>query len=285
MSSPARVIKSLFWVSFACCAACGSASAPITVDDSPGSGVPGETATGGTNATGGNAATGGTAAQITESTEITETLLVDDADDGDDVNTLSGKWISYDDRQEGGSSKVNPPSWIEGVPLTMDQPGYGASPYAVHLSGTTGSSLGYDYVGLVMALGEHSYCPDPEPPATALAHYRGVRFQAKANRKNGGSFSLIIAHRKDGSADNCSNGIIGNTLTGWADYQLDLTSSISEDWSLVTVYFRRDLAQPNFGIVVSVEEVLSHAKDLVWQYQNGAGGEADLWIDNVELFK
>jgi len=295
MIARSRVTLVTLWATFAVCVGCGSASTPGSDSFGQG-GNPGQggaegsgLATGGDVGTGGTGevtGTGGTAAKTVGSTEtINETLLIDDADDGDELNKLSGKWISYDDRLDKGSSKVNPPAWIEGVPFTMGEPGYGGSPYAVHMTGTTGSILGYDYVGLVMALGPHCFCPDPEPPETTLAPYRGIRFQAKATRRNGGSYSLIIAHRKEGTQGNCSNGIIGNTLTEWADYQLDLTPLINEDWTLVTIDFRKDLHQPNFGNYVDQEQVLTHAKDVVWQYQNANGGDANLWIDNVELFR
>jgi hypothetical protein len=237
---------------------------------------------GDTNASVETAATGGSAGASVLA--IKETLLIDDVEDGDAVTKLSGQWITYDDRLDNGVSTVSPAAWQDDAAFPMSQPGYGDSGYAVRVSGTTGSVLTWDYFGLLVSLGAHSFCPDPQPEESTLAIFRGIRFKAKASR-NGGTFTMIVAHRKEGTIDNCSRGLIGDSLTEWGDYQFDFTSQVTGEWSTITIDFRKELYPPAWGTPADLEVVLEHAKDIVWQYQNGLGGAAELWLDDVELFR
>lgn len=221
----------------------------------------------------------GAAASVVE-----EVRLIDDAEDGNEANALAGKWLTYDDRRDGGQSLVSPAEWSEGIAFGMSAPGYGGAGYAARISGTTNPSLSYAYIGILTTLGPNSLCPDPEPPAITLASYRGVRFKAKGHR-TGGSWVLIISHRKEGAIDNCANPIVGDTLTHWGDYRFEFTSNLTDDWSTISIDWRRDLFAPAWGQPAALELVLEHAKDIVWQYENGLGGDAELWIDDVELVR
>ncbi len=215
---------------------------------------------------------------------VKETRIIDDAEDGDEANALGGKWITYDDSWDGGKSLVAPPAWSNAIPFAMSAPGYGGVGYAAKIAGTTNPSLSFAYIGMLTTLGPNSLCPDPEPPAVTLASYQGVRFKAKGHM-TGGSWVLILSHRKEGAVDNCKNPIIGDTLTNWGDYRFDFTDQLTDDWSTITIDWHKDLFAPAWGQPAALELVLEHAKDIVWQYENGLGGEAELWIDDVELVR
>ncbi len=210
------------------------------------------------------------------------TLLIDDCDDGDAENLLGGAWVSYDDYHDDGDSVVWPKTWFKDGEFTMSEPGYGGEGYAARIEGTTAAKLGWDYVGMIAALGPDSFCPDPQPAAVDLNAYTGVRFMARG-RASGGVLSVKIIHTKDGAEDNCEmNGLTGDTLTGWNDYSAEFTDRLEDDWTEVSLSFRRDFQGPDD---VDIETVLEHAKDLHFFFQSSDGGEVDLSIDNLSLYK
>jgi endo-1,4-beta-xylanase len=212
-----------------------------------------------------------------------ETRLEDDCEDGDSKTLLGGDWFVYDDHAGGGQSQL---LWPPGGDFAMSAPGYGERGYAARMQGTTGTVLGWDYLALGFSLAPNSWCPSPMPPKVPLSHYDGIRFMAKGSAE-GGPVWLIIHHQKDGPANNCKNGG-SDTLTHWSDYQFDIAPLLTADWSEITVDFRRDLRQPSttLGInQVDIETVLAHAKEVHWEFQTAAGGDVDLSVDNVELYK
>ncbi len=211
-------------------------------------------------------------------------FLFEDCEDGNNRNLLDGLWVSYDDYHDPGKgeSVVTPTSWFKGGQFTMDKPGVGGAGYAAHITGTTATKLGYDYVGMATALGPVSFCPDALPNGIGLGQYAGLRFMAKG-KAVGGSVFVKIIHTKDGPTDNCTlNGLTGDTLTNWDDYRADFTTRLTEDWSEITVNFRKDMAGPTS---VDIETVLAHAKDIHFIFQSTAGGTIDLWVDNLTLYR
>jgi len=210
-------------------------------------------------------------------------LLIDDCDDGDAINALGGLWLSYDDYHDPntGESVVWPTSWFKGGVFTMSQPGYGGDGFAARITGTTAPKLGYDYVGLAVALGPHSYCPDPQPAGLDVGSYAGVRFRAKGSA-TGGELTVKILHSKEGTEDNCQvNGLTGDSLTGWDDWAARFTDRLSTEWTEIALDFRRDFAG---GGGSDLETVLDHAKDLHFFFQSTSGGTVDLTVDDVELY-
>ncbi len=213
-----------------------------------------------------------------------EILLIDDCEDGDAENNLGGRWLSYDDYQDkaGGESEVWPKSWFKDGEFTMSEPGYGDNGYAARIKGTTADKLGWDFVGMISALGPKSFCPNPRPAAVDLNAYSGIRFMAKGKAVDG-RLSLKLIHTKDGKEDNCKdNGLTGDTLTNWADYAADITSQLKEEWTEISLNFKKDFYGPDN---IDIKTVLEHAKDLHFFFQSTSGGNIDLWIDDLRLYR
>jgi licheninase len=211
------------------------------------------------------------------------TFLIDDCDDGDNVNELGGLWVSYDDYHDPGEgeSEVWPTSWFKDGTFEMSDPGYGDSGYAARMIGTTSTKLGYDYVGMIAAFGPSSFCPDPQPAPFDVAEYTGLRFMAKGTA-TGGNLTVKIIHTKDGEEDNCTdNGLTGDTLTNWVDYSADITGKLKEAWTEIAVDFRRDFSGAGS---VDIETVLEHAKSVHFMFQTSNGGEVDLAVDNLAFY-
>jgi hypothetical protein len=220
---------------------------------------------------------------------VVDPLLLDDCADSDPVNAVGGIWIAYDDSlgaEETGESEVWPVSVYRDGVFEMSEPGYGDQGYAARMIGTTGIVLGWDYLGLYMSLGPDSFCPDPQPAEIDLLQYDGIRFMAKGSR-TGGEIWLMLQHGKDGPEENCDNGLIGNTLTEWGDYYINIEREITEEWTQISVDFA-DLEQPYWvtgNAKVDINTVLEHLKGIVWQYVDPDGGEVDLWLDEIELYR
>lgn len=216
--------------------------------------------------------------------EDNNTLLIDDCDDGDAKNLLGGDWLSYDDFHDmaGGESEVWPTSWFKDGQFSMSNPGYGDKGYAARIKGTTADKLGWDFVGMAAALGPDAFCPEPTPTEVDLVSYSGIRFMAKGT-SSGGALTVKIIHTKDGKEDNCKeNGLTGDTLTNWTDYNAEFTDQLQEDWTEIKLNFREDFKGP---ADVDIETVLLHAKDLHFFFQSTNGGEIDLTVDDLSLYR
>ena len=212
------------------------------------------------------------------------TLLIDDCDDGDSTNDLDGIWLTYNDAHDPaeGISEVWPEGWFQDGEFTMSEPGYGGKGFAARFKGTTATKLGWDYVGMGVSLGPSSYCPEPTPADIDLRAYTGLRFMAKGSVE-GGPLVVKIVHVKDGADDNCNdNRLTGDTLTSWVDYAADFSDRLSAEWTEISLDFRKDFFGPNS---VDIETVLTHAKDFHFFFQTTNGGEVDLWVDDLSLYR
>ena len=77
------------------------------------------------------------------------------------------------------------------------------------------------------------------------------------------------------------------TLTGYNDYQTDITGLIKDDWTDVKLVFRKDFSQPSSTLPdqkVDVETVLEDQNLIKWKWAGGNDQDIDLWIDEIELY-
>ena len=229
-----------------------------------------------------------TQSEISTSDVVTETLLLDDCGDSEITNLRGGYWGTFDDRWDGsGKSVVWPKSIVDGGVFEMSQPGYRGQGYAARMTGATGSVLGWDFVALAMSFTAGSDCPDPQPSTIDFLHYDGIRFMAKGT-VSGGTLEFVLPHMKDGREGNCTaTDVAPDTLTGYSDYFANVEGCITEDWSQCSVRFS-ELAQPETTTSehrVALGTVLAHVKEFNLLYKNGSGGNVDLWLDEVELYR
>jgi hypothetical protein len=197
------------------------------------------------------------------------------------VNDLGGIWCTYDDHYQGGTSVVWPPASTKGEnSFVKSAPGSGGKGYAIRITGTAGSKLGWDYIGVNTFLSPHSTCPDCA--GIDLTRFTGVKFKIKGSVE-GGTVKFVLPH--EARAVDQSRGIC-KTLTSYADYEADITKSISGKWMDVKINFRKDLKQPDWVKAddrVDIEKVLSDANIVKWHCA-GAGHKVDVWIDKLEFY-
>ncbi len=198
------------------------------------------------------------------------------------VNDLGGMWCTYDDSYQGGNSTVWPPSsTADENKFVKSSPGSGGKGYAIRITGTAGTKLGWDYIGVNTFLSPHATCP--ECIGIDLTRFTGVKFKIKGKVETG-EVKFIFPHEArlvDTGRFRC------RTLTGYADYEADITKDITPQWKQVKLVFRKDLKQPSWAKPeeqVNIEKVLSNANLIKWQYSKGNGHKVDIWIDKLEFY-
>jgi hypothetical protein len=197
------------------------------------------------------------------------------------MNDLGGIWSTYDDRGSNGTSVVWPPASTSCENLFVkSSPGYGGKGYAVRITGTTGTKLGYDFIGVNTFLSQYSSCP--RCSGIDIKKFTGIEFKVKGKIVSG-LVSVIIPHESaqpDKLLFTCRN------LTNYEDFEADITKRITPDWKVVRLDFRKDFKQPGWTKkenITDMETVLSNANLLKWQFK-GSGGVVDIWIDDLQLY-
>jgi len=197
-------------------------------------------------------------------------------------NELGGIWCTYDDHATGGTSSVWPPASTSCENLFVKSaPGYGGRGYAVRITGTAGTSTGSDYIGVNTFLSEYSSCPHCN--GIDIRKFHGIEFKIKGS-VTAGKVMFIIPH--EGKAADKNMNTCGS-LTDYADYETDITKTITADWKTVRLDFKKDFKQPVWAKkenLVSIDEVLADANLIKWQYKEGKGSQVDIWIDDLQLF-
>jgi hypothetical protein len=198
------------------------------------------------------------------------------------VNELGGVWCTYNDSWQGGNSVVWPPASKNGEnSFVKSSPGCTGKGYAVRITGTAGTKLGDDYIGVTTFLSPHSTCP--ECVGIDLSKFSGIEFMIKGS-VTAGNVIFMLPH--ESRRIDASRGIC-RSLTSYADYGADITKYITPRWKKVKIDFRKDLRQPagtKPEYLVSIEDVLSDANIIKWQYMNGNGRRVDIWIDRLEFY-
>lgn len=198
------------------------------------------------------------------------------------INELGGIWCTYDDHYYGGNSIVWPPASRKGENnFIKSAPGFNEKGYAVRITGCAGTKSKKNFIGVNTFLSSRSTCP--ECIGINLTRFKGIKFKIKG-KIEAGEVKFIIPHEAravDGARGICKN------LTGYGDYETDITKHISSEWKEAKIYFKRDLKQPSWVTAdkrIDIEKVLSDAKLIKWQYSGENGSKIDLWIDDIEFF-
>jgi hypothetical protein len=210
--------------------------------------------------------------------------VVDNMDSGSKFNRQGGMWSTYSDAQEGGDSTVWPPAPTKsGNGFIMSSPGFGYAKYAVHVTGRTGSKFGlnYNYLGFLVRFSAETECPVCK--GVDISKYTGIRFKIKGSLPSG-KLSFILPY-ESGECDRVN--VTCKSLTEYADYEKDITPLVTGNWATVTIDFRNALKQPSWTPaknLINIEKVLQNVHLFKWQYENGNGSLADIWLAQVELY-
>lgn len=180
--------------------------------------------------------------------------LLDDCEDGDNTNNLGGKWFTYNDNANGGSSTVTPLT-SDLSPLTMTTGGANSSTKAAKISYTLNKgTLTYDpFVGI----GTNA---NSDPLLTAdWSTGTGLSFYYKGNA--------------------CILQLVTKEVTDAGYYYVTIPAStaaytkMSFNWS--------SFVQPNWAKVVTLNKAAIHK--LQWQIQTTTGATGEVWLDDIKV--
>jgi uncharacterized repeat protein (TIGR02543 family) len=111
----------------------------------------------------------------TKPTSSSSDGLIDDLEDGDAANNLSGYWFTFNDSDDGGNTQVNPPKGTDFTPTT---PSAGnSSQYAAQFSWTISNPT---YINPYAALGTN-LTPDGPPSYADGTNTTGIRIKYKSD--------------------------------------------------------------------------------------------------------
>jgi hypothetical protein len=208
-------------------------------------------------------------------------MIVEDNNQSGPVNNLGGVWSTFTDSILGGTSMVWPPVSTSCENLFVKSaPGYGGKGYAVRIKGTTGTGDSA-FLGVNTYLSEKASCP--RCIGIDLRKYSGISFKMKGDVGKGRLLFILPHESNRSSADNSTC----MTLTGYNDYQADITAKVRDEWTTVKLLFRKDFNRPiavKPSEKVKIESVLEDEKMIKWKWSGEEKQKIDLWIDDVELF-
>lgn len=146
-------------------------------------------------------------------------LVLDDAEDGDQINLLGGLWYGYDDRWNGGTSQIQPTPFA----VTADA-GHGAwnSDHYIRITGTVTTDYPYGFIGLAAPL-------NYEGTTANLNEYKGLWFYAKGDGK-----TYRVRIKSSNVTDYDYYGYTFTPMTaGWQEYIVPFTQFTQEGWGAV----------------------------------------------------
>ncbi|MDY7012833.1 MAG: CIA30 family protein [Cyanobacteriota bacterium] len=182
------------------------------------------------------------------------TPLIDTLEDGDRFNQWGGTWFTYDDRNQGGNSKIVP----EGYSAFQPQSG-----------GAEGSSLAARMTGKVTTTYENSFIGmgtdlnNPNDPVN-IRGFNGIEFWAKGDGK-----TYRFKLRSPATAD-------------YDDYGYNI--SPTPEWKLYRIPFEQ-LKQEGWGQAVDRETALSEVISVTWQTLGRPHNSVELAVDNIKFLK
>ncbi len=182
-------------------------------------------------------------------------VLIDDLEDGNRFNQFQGTWFTYDDRYQGGDSKVVPSGYS---PFRPSFGGPQQSTKSAQITGQVTTTYPDGFVGMGIDLN-----PSNTQPRN-LSEYDAIEFWAKGDGK---TYRMKIHSLATGDYD---------------DYSYDFTTS--PNWQRYIVEFD-SLKQEGWGKQVERNQALSQAVKIQWQTIGQPHASIELAVDNIRLLK
>jgi hypothetical protein len=202
----------------------------------------------------------------------TGVCLMDDCEDGDEVDKFGGFWFTY---SGGNNTTIIPDS--KTTTFTMTAGGSPQSPaYAAHISGQIGYVAAPDYPSAGMGTQFNAMSGAP-PHGTGkivdISNCTGLKFYVKGD----GNRYLVMIPYIDGT---------DTSLTQYDDWEFAFVAPAA--WTQMTIPFNT-FTVGTYGTPCTLNTVLKNAKN--FEFQTGFNATAlqisttfSLWIDDVQLY-
>lgn len=181
-------------------------------------------------------------------------VLVDDLEDGNRFNQFQGTWFTYDDRNQGGDSKVIPEGYSA---FTASPGGPDGSSLTASIKGKVTTTYQYGFLGMGTDL--HS----PNDPVD-ISQYNAIEFWAKGDGK---SYRMKLRSPVTGDYD---------------DFGYNFAPT--DEWTRYVVTFDQ-LKQEGWGKKVNSDQALSQVISITWQTINQPHDSIDLAVDNIRFIQ
>jgi hypothetical protein len=186
-------------------------------------------------------------------------LVIDDFSNEGPLNMLSGAWYTYNDANDGGTSRIKP---APAEKFSKDSSGRKGSGRAVSVEGTVTTVFQWGYVGVGTML-------DRDRKSFDLNGCTGLRFWYKGDGKTY-RVKLVSKHPdfKNGGSDN--------------HFGAEFTTG--NDWRIFELDFSDFTQEPYWGTKVEQDKALSVVTDIQWQTKGQPFDSVELALDGIEIY-
>ncbi|MCX8094415.1 MAG: CIA30 family protein [Candidatus Goldbacteria bacterium] len=190
--------------------------------------------------------------------DVMESDLLDNMDDGDNINNWGGFWYTYNDYVFGGDSYVVP---LVDTPFYMQRPDISYKGYAARITGYVTTTFMYSYIGMGTMLNSLKNPVD-------LNKYSKIKFWCKGD---GAKYRIMLA-----SVYPDFMYFVGNNHYGY-----DFIAPAN--WTQYEIYLTQFTQEPYWGNIVERTLALSKVTDIWFQTTSvpAAPRDVDLWIDEI----
>ncbi len=189
-------------------------------------------------------------------TPVPAEVLIDNCEDGNNINALGGYWYTYAD----ASSTINPSG-----SFVMTNEGANSTSFSARVYGTLGPVNAYMGLGTQLKNGAGA----PSYLETDVTIYTGIKFYVKGD---GGAYYIKFPYVSNTT---------GATLTGYNDYKFTFTAP--SVWTQLIIPFSAFTQESGWGTAYPRETVLQHAKEIQWQSPD-MGRTFELYIDEIYFY-
>jgi|GEM_PF-3845668 len=181
-------------------------------------------------------------------------VLVDDLEDNNRFNQFGGTWFTYDDRNQGGDSKVVPEGYSA---FKARQCGPDGSSKCAHITGTVTTTFPDGFLGMGTDL------KNPNKPVD-IRQYDGIEFWARGDGK-----PYRMKFRATATSDYDDYGYNFEPGDQWQHYTIDFSQLKQEGW----------------GQQANLDRALSGVISVTWQTVGQPHATIDLAVDNIRFLK
>lgn len=180
-----------------------------------------------------------------------QTRVVDDLEDCDQFNSQGGYWFTFDDRHNGGTSRVAPAGYTQFLPSRCGISG--SRRCCARFQGSVTAEYANGYVGMGTDLAR------PNDPVDLRA-YDGVQFWARGDGKQ-----YRFKFRSKATPDYDDYGYTFVATRDWTEHTLDFPSLDQEGWgqpvkrmaalSAVVSMVWQTIGQPHRSVALDVDHI------------------------------
>ncbi len=202
----------------------------------------------------------------------TTTGPVDDLEDGDAANALSGYWYTFDDSERGGNTTVNPP---KGTDFTPTSPGAGGSSYCASFSWTIANPT---YSEPFAALGTN-LTPDGPPSVADASNTQGIKITYKSD-----AYHILKITVNDSTISSDPNGVPYQVClppkTNWTTVTFGWDEFVIPAWFMQENNKAGVDAMNNLKLSTRLNKVMQiHFQSAPVRYKSG--GTGTFYVDDI----